>query len=557
MPRAAKVSILPSPRVNVLKRRPSGKQAAQETTEVPVAQQVARKKIKEECPLCGKMLTPDSLARHKMVHYPDWQYKCPWPDCPFRNGQMSNVTTHISCEGSVYRQHCDGCGVWRTDPAAMTRHPCPKRKRKSTKTTNTRATKKRRVVDQEALSYPEGSVSSSLTQDYALPTSDPYGSPVAGPSNSSDYTAYSSQLALQPDDARAGVLPDLVHASGLWVEQSTPSFDNLRVSTVTPVHMDAPAEAQVQLHDQTLDGQYDADAYGQQYYNVPGPSTQVAEQAFAPPQPEFAQFDLDLNNHLLNFDFIPELDSLNAPQPLWQHDAYAQQQLPVAPELQYFHQSPLDQPGPVLAQDLRLPQPLFLWQNEPYAHPQLPVTPELQYFVQPPLAQPIPDGFLPPQPQPPFDMQPPPFAFDPAPPALVPQDEPTYGLEMHGGLLPELPRPEEFSLFPDMPIFPELSEADFHFNYGLSPDFGLGAGLDEMLPLDDWAQGFILPARDSLEPFPRNQHTRQLSTFSTFAFVLYISSRNLASDIRLRIVAFGHFPWIGSNHVLDRVHSLH
>ncbi|EPT01751.1 hypothetical protein FOMPIDRAFT_1048352 [Fomitopsis schrenkii] len=460
MPRAAKVSILPSPRVNPLKRRPSGTQAAQEIIEVPVAQKVAREKIKEECPLCGKMLTPDSLARHKMVHYPDWQYKCPWPDCPFRNGQMSNVTTHISCEGSVYRQHCDGCGVWRTDPAAMTRHPCPKRKRKSVKTTNTRATKKRRVVDQEpALGYPEGSASSSFTQEYALPASSAYGSPVAGPSNTSDYTAYSSQLALEPDDAQAGVLPDLAHASGLWLGQSTPSFDDLRVATVTPVHLDAPAEAQVQLHDQTLDGQYDADAYGQQCYNVPGQNTQIAEQAFVPPQLELPQFDLDLNNPLLNFDFIPEIDAFNAPQPLWQYDPYAQPQLPVAPEPQYFAQPQLAEPVPCPAQD-----------------------------------------FLPPQPRLFFDKQPAPIAFDYTPPALVPLDELAYGLGMQGGLLPELPQPDDLSLFPDMPVFPELSETAFDFNYGFIPDFGLGAGLDEMLPLDDWAQGFTLPAPDSLFP---------------------------------------------------------
>ncbi|KAI0736523.1 hypothetical protein C8Q72DRAFT_948064 [Fomitopsis betulina] len=452
MPRAVKVSNSPSRRVDPLQR--IKREAEGSMIDIPVdpqTRQVARGKRKAECPICRQLVTADSLARHIVSHYPEYKFACPMPDCHFSSYQSSNLITHVCSELDVCRSHCEKCGVWKTDPAALNRHRCSKRK--SVDTTEPRRAKKRKVVAQEeALGHPEGIASASITQDDSLHAPNPYGSFIAG--NTPNYTAYGGQMAFASEDAlTSGVLPDFAHADGHWLESVAPSYDDPRVATVSPVHMDASAAAQVHLQNQALDGKY-ADAYGQQYYNVPGPSTQVPEQVFVSPQ-EFPNLDPSLNNYL---DFLPKLNASNEPQSLWHDELYAQSQLPIAPQPQYLAQPPLAQPVPAQIDDFQNTHP----------HWQLPFNM-----------------------QPAFDTQPAPFAFD--------LQGPTYCSIMQGDLLPELLQSDELAsylpTYLDMPAFPDLPvapEMDFDFNYGLTLDFGL-----EQVPLlDDWAQGVLPPDPD-------------------------------------------------------------
>ncbi|KAI0736488.1 hypothetical protein C8Q72DRAFT_4497 [Fomitopsis betulina] len=460
MPRAVKVSNSPSRRVDPLQR--IKREAEGSMIDVPVdpqTRQVARGKRKAECPICHELVTADSLARHIVSHYPEYKFACPMPDCHFSSYQPSNLITHVCSELDVYRSHCEKCGIWKTDPAALNRHRCSKRK--SVDKTESRRAKKRKVVAQEeALSHPEGIASASITQDNTLHAPNPYGSFIAG--NTPNYTAYDGQMAFESEDAlTSGVLPDFAHANGHWLESVAPSYDDPCVATVSPVHMDASAAAQVHQQNQALDGLY-ADAYGQQYYNVPGPSTQAPEQAFMPPQ-GFTNLDPNLNDYL---DFLPALNSFNESQSLWHDGLYAQPQLPIAPQPQYLAQPPLAQPVPAQLDDFQNPQP----------HWQLPFDMQLASF--PPASFPSA-----------FDTQPVPFAPD--------LQGPTYCSVMQGDLLPELLQSSELASYMptylDMPAFPELPvapEMDFDFNYGLNFHFGL-----EQVPplLDNRTQGVTPP----------------------------------------------------------------
>ena len=361
--------------------------------------------------------------------------------------------------------------------------------------------KKRRVGDQGArvrltdLPY----ASSSRIQDDAFPAPSPYGGPVAGPSSSSDYTAYSDDLALGPDNR--GSFPDFAYTNGLWFQQDAP-LDNFRGATVTPVHMDAPAGAQV--YNQALEGHY---AGGQQYCGEPGPSAQVAPQTFAPPHPQSPSFGLDWNDPLPNLACNDEVHpsaqpQLDAPPRLdaqshfsAQPHFYAQPHFNVESEYnnQFNAEPQLDSEPHFGAGSLPL------WQNEPYEQPQLPIVPELvpgpQYVSLPPLAQPAPIpvmNFQLFEPALPLEVPPEPLAFQPASPALVPQGD-GFGspADMYAGApLPELPWNADLLSYEGFPELYEAPAPEYSFHDGVNFDWGLGSGLEGILPPDSWALDF-------------------------------------------------------------------
>ena len=407
---------------------------------------------------------------------------------------MRDVYTYGPSRTHVLKYRCEGCGIWKADPSGLCRshHPCQKRKLEET-VDEPQPIKKRRVSDEEPLIRPAdlSYASSSRKQADAFLMPNPYDGPVAGSSGTSDYTAYSDDLGSN----NRGLLSDFAYTNGLWGRQDdASSLDDLRGATVTPVHMDAPADARV--YNQTVEGHI---AGGQQWYNEPGPSAGVAPQAFAPPQPEPPSFGLDWNAPLCaNDEFRPPAQpqfhsqpSIDA-QPVLDAQPVFDAQPQFYAEPQYNNQPYFDAEVTVNNQPDFGPEPQPFWQYEPYEQPWSPLALEPilepQHIPPPPLAQPVPvspTNFQLFEPAFPLEVPPEPLAYDLA---FVPQQD---GVASPAAFYADAPLTGDLPLYED--ILGLYDAPAFDVNNGLNFDWGLDAGLEGILQPDSWALAFDLP----------------------------------------------------------------
>ncbi|KAM4715401.1 uncharacterized protein FYW61_018313 isoform 2-T2 [Anableps anableps] len=67
--------------------------------------------FRRQCPYCGKMVAPSTLARHKVMHMGQSPFKCTVPECDRAYRTASELKRHVLLHHTTERPHkCDVCG---------------------------------------------------------------------------------------------------------------------------------------------------------------------------------------------------------------------------------------------------------------------------------------------------------------------------------------------------------------------------------------------------------------------------------------------------------------